>query len=84
MAQQKAATPIKTRFLSFFSKTSELRTKKMFNTIRPPNPKGETHYPPQEFSHWASKKQMLDRLRHITEAALSTSFPLSFYQIIFG
>jgi hypothetical protein len=29
----------------------------MLNTTRPPNPKGETHNPPQEFSQWARKNR---------------------------
>jgi hypothetical protein len=84
MAQQKVVTPTKTRFLCFFEKLRSQGPKKMLNTILLPNPKGETHYPPHKLGHGAIKKQMSDRLGHITETTLSTSFPLSFHQIIFG
>jgi hypothetical protein len=53
-------------------KTSKPRTKKMFHTIWPPDPKGETHYLPHELGHGAVKKQMLDRLGHTTETTFST------------
>jgi hypothetical protein len=84
MAQQKAATPTKTRFLCFFEKLRNQGPKRFPTSLGNLTPKLKHNISHVSLAMGQSKKQMLDRLRHTTEATLSTPLPLPFHQIIFG